>query len=476
MALVLGVGGMTWAYLVDDAFILTRYAETLAAGGGWAVNAGHPTDGVTAPLWLLPLAGAARLGLDVVDIQRALGLGAMAWATALASRGAATKGSAWVGALVLTVQPALGLWGSAGLETGVATLALVVLARPAWGSGRDGMATLAAVSLPWLRPELLAAGGCLALARALGGPVSEPSGAPARSTHLGPLGGLLAGLASVVAFRWLAFGHPLPLAASAKMGSLPEGLSYTLVGAGLVSGATGAFLAARGARRLPSVGVALVAHGLAVAVAGGDWMPGHRLLVPAIPLFAVLVAAGFPGTPRWRWPALVPALLVPLAAAAVALPAAADAGRLRRSSGPRVAAAIRGRGPVALVDIGYLGWATGVEVVDLAGITDPTIARAPGGHLAKEIPVGYLDARAPSAILLHAAVAPTVDGEGRLETLAGYPVERSLARSGWVRTHFRVGAVVEYRPGYFYVRLDRRSLTGGEGSPSSGRPRPAAAD
>ena len=68
-----------------------------------------------------------------------------------------------------------------------------------------------------------------------------------------------------------------------------------------------------------------------------------------------------------------------------------------------------------------------VEVVDLGGLTDPVIARAPGGHLDKRVPLGHLVAREPRTLLLHSARRPETDGEGRLVALAGYPVEQRVA-------------------------------------------------
>jgi hypothetical protein len=95
--------------------------------------------------------------------------------------------------------------------------------------------------------------------------------------------------------------------------------------------------------------------------------------------------------------------------------------------------------------------------VDLGGITDAAIARAPGGHLGKRVPLGYLVERSPRTLLLHSATEPVVDDEGRLVALAGYPVEQELAALPWTRSRFRVGRVLRYRPGYWYVRLDRVS-------------------
>ena len=87
-----------------------------------------------------------------------------------------------------------------------------------------------------------------------------------------------------------------------------------------------------------------------------------------------------------------------------------------------------------MVDVGYLAYQSGVEVIDLGGVTDPQIAQLPGGHLDKAIPVELLQGRDPQALLLHSAHRPR-HPEGRLRSLSGYPVERRVARLPWVREH-----------------------------------------
>jgi len=108
---------------------------------------------------------------------------------------------------------------------------------------------------------------------------------------------------------------------------------------------------------------------------------------------------------------------------------------------------------VALVDVGFLAWAGGFDVVDLGGITEDGVARRPGPHLGKRIDAAWLLARAPDALVLHAAVPPEVAPDGTLRTLAGYPVERRVAAMPWVRARFRVARVMPYAPGYVYVVL-----------------------
>src|SRR5690606_23133291 len=137
---------------------------------------------------------------------------------------------------------------------------------------------------------------------------------------------------------------------------------------------------------------------------GGDWMPGYRLLVPVIPLYAVVSGVG-----AARAFARRPGLGALCVGLACALPAVDLATRLpelrqnaahRRALEPLARALAQHARVVALLDVGYLGYASGVEIVDLGGLTDDAIARRPGGHLDKRVDEAYLRARAPDAIVL----------------------------------------------------------------------------
>ncbi len=518
LGVVVGLGIASWPFTVDDAFVLGRYARRIAQGAGYTMNDGPPTDGVTGPLALVPaLAGEALFG-DPVGASKAAGLLAAAIAAALAVRAAARR-SAGEGAVALLLSSGgatLAVWGAAGLETGLATLALTaaglaVLARlegaaedrpGGWGSDaapgerraeaqrrpetgsacRSGgprrsaaratarastlgvLAGGAVGALAWLRPELALASGVLLLAL-----FRHDRRAGALALALAGLG-----LVSVVAFRLALFDAPLPLSAQAKPPDLGNGAEYTLRGILIALGAGGLYAAWLGAseggggRRV--LFAMLVAHLAALVLAGGDWMPGFRLFAPVLPLYALLAAGPIasrlarPGR-RLRGAALLCACaVVPLADAAVQLPAVRAAGATREQAGAELADWLGAHARrVAMVDVGYVALRSGVEIVDLGGITDPRIGALPGGHLDKQIDPGMLRALAPDTIVLHASAPPEVDSEGRLRSLAGYPVERRVARMPWVRAELRVVRVVSYAPGYYYVVLAARSPRAGIG-------------
>jgi hypothetical protein len=115
---------------------------------------------------------------------------------------------------------------------------------------------------------------------------------------------------------------------------------------------------------------------------------------------------------------------------ATRIPEWREAGLSREHNGRALAERLRSSARrVALVDVGFLAYQSGVEVIDLGGITEPAIARLPGGHLDKRVREAWLAERAPDALVLHSSRPPLVAADARLLDLSGYPVEQRIA--GW---------------------------------------------
>lgn len=461
------VGVCAWPYTVDDSYIVARYALRLSRGEGYTWNPGAATDGVTGPAWLLPGVGAAALGYDPVIAAKLVGLccSALAVLACIAALQARARGSqlAWIAALLLVCQPSIGGSGSSGLETGLATLALTYAAEAALAAPGPSLVGLgsAVAALAWLRPELAAACAVFLAVATL---------------RVGLRSALIAwaiaavSAASVCMFRFWISGSLLPMAWHAKAGSLQDGWSYAARGVLVLTGIGGIALAAAGAAlgqfRERARAWALLTHFGALVLAGGDWMPGFRLWVPLFPQYAALAAVGCERL--WRRGStarvlaaggLVAACAVPLLDLFLRIPDWRNAGKSRERVGAAIARELRAHptARVALVDIGFIGYASGVTTIDLAGLTEPAVAAFPGGHLAKRIPSAWLQAQAPDLLLLHSSLPPTAASDGRLQRLAGYPVEMRVARFGWVTEQFRVAKIYAYGPGYHYVLLRRLS-------------------
>jgi hypothetical protein len=449
-----------WPFSVDDAFIVARYAGRLGAGLGYAFQPGAASDGVTGPLWLFLLALGVKLGCDPILTGKLLGVGCSLAACFLVLRqswqrsGGARRAPVLV-ALLATSAP-LWIWAIGGLETALATLCVTLcacgaLARPA---PRLAWVGSAALLIPWLRPELEP----LALVLLIGCALRRPKQGLWLSAYA------LAGLASVLLFRRLSFGHYLPLSAFAKPASLAHGLEYVLIclrspaSLALLPLLALAFARARRADRGLLLAIAL--HASVVVFAGGDWMKGARLFVPIVPVTCFVAALGWERLfVRRRVPALVLALLVVALRGFAAFTdgsAARASGELRERRLPALLTALRDVAePIAVLDIGALGYFTGKRLLDLGGLTEARIAYAAGGHIAKRIDSAWLRAHAPGAFLLHSRVAPRIDGEGHVRWFAGYPVERHVLGFSWVLREYRVREVIRYDRDYFYLLLTR---------------------
>jgi hypothetical protein len=464
MGLLVSAGVIAWPYTVDDAFIVARYASRWAAGLGYTMNHGPPTDGVTGPAWTALLALGAHVGLDPVDVAKGAGLGAAALVAGLVvaklrGRALGRYPATWA-LLALAAQTTLSVWCVAGLETGVAALFATLVALETTGpkEPRGAVVGIAVAALAWLRPDLAPFAAVQLLATFA---AARRQGAVALSIGL-------AGAISMIAFRLALFGHPLPLSFFAKGGDVGHGVVYVFGGVLLCTGGGGVLLASLGASRGGAgdryLAIALLAHLAAVALTSGDWMPGYRLLAPVVPSYVLLAAQGVrlgqiePRRGRLLLLAAALAVAVPAADLAVVLPIARRSGELRQASATVVTTALHRRhcGSVATVDVGYLAYRGGLTVVDLGGLTEPAVARLPGGHLDKVVGPGFLAARDPDCVLLHSSVAPLVDELGRLRHYDGFPVEERLVRDPWLWARYRVEDVIRYAPRYHYALLTRR--------------------
>ena len=306
-----------------------------------------------------------------------------------------------------------------------------LLRERAPGAGRRSALWLGLATL--VRPEapLIAAG--LAAARALDG-FGRRTGERLRD-QLGWWSVLAAFLVPFLIFRRLYFGDWLPNTFYAKTGfglmqNLHDGRVYTLAFLSSLApgfGATGivtVFIGVGMALAMVAFGLPLArlrypallvgTLGLAVLFEGGDWMVLHRFWVPGLPaIILLLVAAGraaAAGRP-WMRPGVV--LCATLLAASFVTSGVAQRngpnglavnGAGYRFAHGQVAEFLNTRArpgdTVALMDIGIIGYETDLKVIDISGLTEPAIARAPGGFLHKQYPADALLKAAPRFFVL----------------------------------------------------------------------------
>lgn len=454
------LAAVSWPFTVDDAFIAVRYAQRLAAGLGYTFSDGPPTDGVTGPLWLVPLWLSARVDLDPLAAGKALGAIAAALAVArVVARVRARSGgrvAAWITLLMCLTSLPLISWSVGGLETGLATLAITELALAVTAARPSCVRAALCISmLPWLRPELAP------VALYLLGVLSLRVGRA--SAYVWAAGALSAAL--LCTFRVSLFGHVLPMSAAAKPPVFAHGLAYALRALLRVEHAIALLLVVLGRpfqRRVERVLLlGLGVHALAVVLAGGDWMPGFRLFAPLSPWAGWLVGSAFASAflrrPRLALPLLLALLGLRATLLVGELQAAREAGARREAITPLFRERLRDvSGPIAALDIGLLGYVSEAPFLDLGGLTQPEVAYAPGGHLDKRIDSAWLRDKSPALLVLHSKDPPRVDQTGHVRWFRGYPVERRVLEMEWVLRGYRVDAVIAYAPDYHYLFLKKR--------------------
>jgi hypothetical protein len=385
-------------FTVDDALISARVASHLASGVGYRFNPGGPVVDAVTPLGyahVLALAGEAS-PLEMLARGRVVGLVAVLVAAAVLGAllpvGWRARGSALA---LLGVSAPLAAWASSGMETGLVTLLATLALLP------GAVGTVAAGLAAGWRPELLPWALVLAAGRAI-----LAASAPGERVRVlaSSLGLAVAPAVAVALIRSSYFGSAAPLAMLAKPSDLAHGARYA-VGGFLLTGAPILLLAPGAVRRADGLTrllvVAVVAHVASVTLAGGDWMALYRLFVPVLPT-ALLAGARLS-----EHAALVPHAVRTGAALVLSGVLAMYVGwpardilehrlaLIRDAAGP-----LAGVGSVATLDVGWVGAATRAPVVDLAGVTDPLVARLPGGHTSKRIPEGWFESRDVGAVVL----------------------------------------------------------------------------
>ena len=439
---VCGLGLACAAFLlpvhVDDAYIAYRYAANVAEGSGIVFNPGTPpVEGFSSWTWLAVLSAVARADdpASLPDFAPALGaLGLLAaLGVSLGTLWRDSRASAVLAAALLAVLPTAALYAVSGLETtwflalslgwtasclgrlplafGVACGILACPTRPEW---------------PMFLPVLLA---CRIVA---------PEHAEANVLRRLALALGVSGAVVVIA-RALVFDSLLPQPFYAKPPWVMGGLAY--VGDLMLSGApallvalalVGAVVGGPVHRAFAFVGFGWLG---AAVIEGGDHMPLGRLALPGLAHLAIAAAGS---TVPWSG---TRASRIALGVALLLYAGLAGRQLLVTRAAQRYEAVLHyendvlgrslerlGHRTVALVDIGRVGFGRKLNIVDLAGLTDRRIGRAPGTHLRKELDLSYLfDERRPDAIVLRIAAPPQRLTGRDVRYLPNSPVEAAIS-------------------------------------------------
>lgn len=477
---------------IDDAFISFRYAENLAAGNGLVFNLGERIEGYSNFLWTILLALPSWLHVDryelgllvtakVLGTLLSVGTVLLVTRTAALGRAPEQRATAPLAALYLATLAPFSMWGIGGLETPLVTL-LVALALHLHlcedaalraGHPRVAWSHFALLLAALTRPEPVVLFVPLAGARLLR---EYSAGGKARLQRaLSELGLFALPYATFLGFRYAYYGQLVPNTYFTKLGgdegAILRGSRYVEAAAdqlnwpwlALICGAL-VLLARRLDYRLGVVLMAALLQIAAVLYEGGDWMPGCRLLVPSLPLIALLVAEAWLAIglisradlapkgaapswlirPQWlaawqrvarnsdrrRWNQLLGRALRATAYAILgAVCVAGSVGSFETIPMTRELSGLRGLqlshsryfgiarwmrrelhapGLLALGEAGIVPYYTKLPILDLHGLMDPHVARLPGA-LHRKYDGDYVFRRAPEYALL--LVSRAADGK-----------------------------------------------------------------
>jgi len=297
----------------DDAVTSMQYAKNLALGNGLVFNVGEAVDGYTNFLWVLlmtPVYALCRaLGVPFVPVIAHVGILFAAACVALVyliAKGSWGRHLAVVLAILFCVlDRAFTTWAALGLEVHVVS-AFMLLALYLHRSEvpKKGLYVgLALLAAHLTRPDAALFGVCLLASGFVAGALAWKRGDAALcraefTTIAVALATWLVPYAAYFAWHYTYYGAPFPNTYYTK---LHGPINAWARGGGYVREffELRAWLPALGVFAILSVRDKTIrtllffvpAHFLYVAYIGGDFMPGHRFLLPLVPMLGLLAAA-----------------------------------------------------------------------------------------------------------------------------------------------------------------------------------------
>jgi len=458
-------------FTIDDAFISFRYADNLARGAGLVYNLGERVEGYTNFLWTVLLAIGSLLGARPEITAKVLGtlaacaslvpvyllaerLRPMRWAPCVAT---------W---LCASSFPLTG-YAVFGLETPLFVLLLLTATELffrehereeglPWSGLLFALATLTRPEAPLILLLLYIWQG------------SSP-------LHRKSLVRVLLFAAPVVvhlAFRRFYYGAFVPNTLAAKTGNFTQQLAggsdylrrYVAHAGPLLWLGIGAIAIAVVRRRRDGIAIGAIAFtwGLYVVLVGGDWMPFFRFVAPAEPFAFVLVDVAARAIFERRERAA--ALAVSAFAALMLVHRARSWSEARRFIFEKEKAFwddVPGRtaewivkhdkpGPVVIADIGYVGYRTGLPIVDMLGLLSPEIAKLPGGYTNKT-GEGFMDAVFAKDPRYFVIISSTVDCKS-----GGPPSSRAALADGRFQSGFRLAETIRIGTGGAWCIFEKK--------------------
>ncbi|WNG34450.1 hypothetical protein F0U61_13025 [Archangium violaceum] len=392
---------------VDDAFILMRYAENLAAGHGPVFNLGERVEGFTSPAMVVIEAAFLRVGVEPLLAVKVLGIACglvlLGATVALTRELSGSRAAGWVAGLLVALHTGVAVACVNGLETApfaafvALGLAFHVRARSPRDEGLAGLALALAILFRLEGGLPLAFIGASALWRWR----SEPDRWRRWLALALPT---LVLVVPAYALKAVWFGSLTPNTLLAKVpldatGRLAAGFDYLAQ----YGTANYGYLALLGLwvlafkgdvrfRLLALLGTVWLGY---IASVGGDWIPHFRFLVPLVPIASAATATTLfllwkllgermrEGARTARLglvlimaAAVVPAALLQVQGVLMKVQDATRASLLAREPLGAWLTSLGGPGSsVAMLDVGAVSYRSGLRVIDTGGLTDARVAR-----------------------------------------------------------------------------------------------------
>ena len=487
LAILVAVGLLALAHAfwfnhtADDAFISFRYVRNWVDGYGLVFNPGERVMGYSNFLWVVLLYPFVLIGIPAPTAARILGavlaFGTLTRVYWYARSELGQRAPAIAAVLALASSGSFALWIFGGLESQLLAFLLTL-----------GVIGALQVSDQTPRGRFIWLGVVFGLA-SITHPEPIAYVAPTaawlwlckrdrqRFVDVVVFGGVAASFPIALSLAaWLYYGDPLPNTYYAKALPLTEELlarglrmtrkfvlDYRWVPAGIV---VAWLIAARGSLRARGwLPLAIIATFTAFFLSiGGDMLQYHRMWVPVLPMFALLLADA---VAHIRWPAL--GLALAAVVVALSLPnsfVGRNIDSLRKGdefiAGAHLVGMRLARMPadtvVAANNVGVIGYESHVRIIDMMGLTDAHIARAPGkkvgiaGHESHD--GAYVLDRKPDIIILSMPRAVTKPNPAWDVGRQGYPSDTDLKRDPRFTNEYELQYVelADGRWSPFYVR------------------------
>ncbi|MBI2837510.1 MAG: hypothetical protein HYX75_04305 [Acidobacteria bacterium] len=368
----------------DDAFITYRYVENILAGNGFVYNVGERVLGVTTPLYTLLLALVGMMGVPARVAGPLLNILADSLVAPLLSRPEpGSRERPIFGPLLYALCPINAFWSASGMETGLfcftIALALYLYERE----------RLTAASIACAVAVLLRVDAGILVAVLIGHHLTTRRRMPWRA-----IAAFAGTVAPWIVFATIYFGQPVPNSVIAKAALQKTAVTdalWTILGRGflhlrnpvgiaLLGFAIYAFVAVRRSRSSPWTLFAIT-YAAAYTLTRAQLHPWYYppAYVGYLPLAGVGIGAAIARIRLERWKPLAVILLAAGAAAGLGivyrtqLKQAATLGGFLRRTGAAIGRATPAGSSILLKDIGYLGYYSGLQVHDFAGLVTPAL-------------------------------------------------------------------------------------------------------